>query len=87
MSDPPVTLQDYSVQYGTERVTCSRNGSQTRFKALDTNHASSDVISINPYPTAFPYGNGMVLHFYQQQESSTTKTVHKVINKGLKTYV
>ena len=43
-------------------------------------------LSINPYPTAFPYGNGMVLH-YQQQESSTTKTVHKVINKGLKTYV
>ena len=42
---------------------------------------------INPYPTAFPYGNGMVLHFYQQQESSTTKTVHKVINKRLKTYV
>ena len=41
----------------------------------------------NPYPTTFPYGNGMVLHFYQQQESSTTKTVHKVINKGLKTYV
>ena len=39
---------------------------------------------VNPYPTAFPYGNGMVLHFYQQQESSTTKTVHKVINKGLK---
>ena len=44
--------------------------------------------SHNPYPTAFPYGNGMVLHFYQQQESSTTKTVHnKVINKGLKAYV
>ena len=42
---------------------------------------------LNPYPTAFPYENGMVLHFYQQQESSTTKTVHKVINKGLKTYV
>ena len=42
---------------------------------------------INPYPTAFPYGNGMVLHFYQQQESSTTKTVHRVINKRLKTYV
>ena len=41
----------------------------------------------NPYPTAFPYGNGMVLHFYQQQESSTTKIVHKVINRGLKTYV
>ena len=45
------------------------------------------ILVINPYPTAFPYGNGMVLHFYQQQESSTTKTVHKVINKGLKTYV
>ena len=44
-------------------------------------------MTVNPYPTAFPYGNGMVLHFYQQQESSTTKTVHKVINKGLKTYV
>ena len=44
-------------------------------------------LKINPYPTAFPYGNGMVLHFYQQQESSTTKCVHKVINKGLKTYV
>ena len=45
------------------------------------------IFRFNPYPTAFPYGNGMVLHFYQQQESSTTKTVHKVINKGLKTYV
>jgi hypothetical protein len=45
------------------------------------------LYSINPYPTAFPYGNGMVLHFYQQQESSTTKTVYKVIKKGLKTYV
>ena len=45
------------------------------------------VYCINPYPTAFPYGNGMVLHFYQQQESSTTKTVHRVINKGLKAYV
>ena len=45
------------------------------------------LIAVNPYPTAFPYGNGMVLHFYQQQESSTTKTVHKVINKGLKGYV
>ena len=45
------------------------------------------LININPYPMAFPYGNGMVLHFYQQQESSTTKTEHKVINKRLKTYV
>ena len=50
-------------------------------------HGTSAEIRINPYPTAFPYGNGMVLYFYQQQESSTTKTVHKVINKGLKTYV
>ena len=46
-----------------------------------------DNWSVNPYPTAFPYGNGMLLHFYQQQESSTTKTVHRVINKGLKAYV
>ena len=45
------------------------------------------TVHVNPYPTAFPYGNGMVLHFYQQQESSTTKTVHKVITKRLKTYV
>ena len=52
-----------------------------------TGSAGFAQANINPYPTAFPYGNGMVLHFYQQQESSTTKTVHKVINKGLKTYV
>ena len=45
------------------------------------------IFPFNPYPIAFPYGNGMFLHFYQQQESSTTKTVHRVINKGLKTYV
>ena len=55
---------------------------QSLFKSI---HSLS--LEINPYPTAFPYGNGMVLHFYQQQESSTTKTVHKVINKGLKAYV
>ena len=48
---------------------------------------TGNVTYFNPYPTAFPYGNGMVLHFYQQQESNTTKTVHKVINKGLKAYV
>ena len=48
---------------------------------------TSYLASFNPYPTAFPYGNGMVLNFYQKQESSTTKTVHKFINKGLKTYV
>ena len=47
----------------------------------------AEAIGFNPYPTAFPYGNGMVLHFYQQHESSTTKTVHRVINKGLKAYV
>ena len=58
-------------------------------KQLDIGILPRPVINMrhNPYPTAFPYGNGMVLHFYQQQESSTTKTVHKVINKGLKTYV
>ena len=50
-------------------------------------HMNQMINAINSYPTAFPYGNGMVLHFYQQQESSTTKTVHKVINKGLKAYV
>ena len=64
----------------------------TQYVAENTQaHSNLSDISrlnfFNPYPTAFPYGNGMVLHFYQQQESSTTKTVHKVINKGLKTYV
>ena len=54
---------------------------------LKYRYMTHSVTSFNPYPTAFPYGNGMVIHFYQQQESSTTKTVHKVINKGLKTYV
>ena len=49
--------------------------------------AGMQYVGFNPYPTAFPYGNGMVLHFNQQQESSTTKTVHKVINKGLNAYV
>jgi len=48
---------------------------------------SQECLFFIPYPTAFPYGNGMVLHFYQQHESSMTKTVHKVINKGLKAYV
>jgi len=55
----------------------------TRARQRKTYKVSVD----NPYPTAFPYGNGMILHFYQQQESSTTITVHKVINKGLKAYV
>ena len=54
---------------------------------LNINKVPKGPWLINPYPTAFLYGNGMVLHFYQQQESSTTKTVHRVINKGLKAYV
>ena len=54
---------------------------------LDCKSVFERNVVIIPYPTAFPYGNCMVLHFYQQQESSTTKTVHRVINKGLKTYV
>ena len=56
-------------------------------KAFKSGQSIFEVNMFNPYPTAFPYGNGMVLHFYQQQESSTTKTIHKVIIKGLKTYV
>ena len=57
-------------------------------EAKELRRGNSDTWKLlNPYATAFPYGNGMVLHFYQQQESSTTKTVHKVINKGLKAYV
>ena len=56
-------------------------------RMTDAEVKSPHPTDINPYPTAFSYGNGMVLHFHQQQESSTTKTVHKVINKGLKTYV
>ena len=69
----------------------SGNHREMTCKLIYNNWHSSAVYCtrgyIIPYPTAFPYGNGMVLHFYQQQESSTTKTVHKVINKGLKTYV
>ena len=55
--------------------------------AIKRRESKRQSLFFNPYPTAFPYGNGMVLHFYQQQEGSTTKTVHKVINKGLKAYV
>jgi hypothetical protein len=61
------------------------NGLQGAESFLESQY--TPFTSIIPYPTVFPYGNGMVLHFYQQQESSTTKTVHKVINKGLKAYV
>ena len=66
---------------------------KTKYMKINTNSTNSrydfviDGEIFNPYPTAFPYGNSMVLHFYQQQESSTTKTVHKVINKRLKTYI
>jgi len=64
------------------------SGCNIYFKYIhSTGEKIEDMWLINPYPTAFPYGNGMVLHFYQQQESSTTNTVHKVINKGLKAYV
>ena len=31
-----------------------------------TTFAETMLQVFNPYPTAFPYGNGMVLHFYQQ---------------------
>ena len=69
-------------------VTKSTKNKQDVCQGCDDNRGTPISCSIiNPYPTALPYGNGMVLHFYQQQESSTTKTVHKVINKGLKTYV
>ena len=63
------------------------NNSSEKFTKKKVRPLHNKYQLINPYPTAFPYGNGMVLHFYQQQESSTTKTVHKVINKGLKAYV
>ena len=62
-------------------------GNETCRMRPERTHVRTFTKWINPYPTAFPYGNGMVLHFYKQQESSTTITVHKVINKGLKTYV
>ena len=66
---------------------CKAFGVVFLFAAVAVMEYTLSNFSFNPYPTAFPYGNGMVLHFYQQQESSTTKTVHRVINKGLKTYV
>ena len=78
---------------GGEQVTSSPNRfSSTERTPVHLAFRGPCIISIFrymyiPYPTAFPYGNGMVLHFYQQQESRTTKTVHKVFNKRLKTYV
>ena len=65
----------------------TEEGNLLNFKFILVTYFALRLSVNNPYPTAFPYGNGMVLHFYQQQESSTTKTVHKVINKGLKAYV
>ena len=73
------TLQTHSIAYSGLHTTDTFH----EFVLFNFDFSSN----INRYPTAFPYGNGMVLHFYQQQESSTTKTVHKIINKGLKTYV
>ena len=69
-------LQPLSISFHSVSLSCPRFFLPNSYKCYT-----------NPYTTAFPYGNGMVLHFYQQQESSTTKTVHKVINKGLKAYV
>ena len=69
-------LLEYQKIFGTQDIKSFKISGPGKFK-----------FDLNPYPTAFPYGNGMVLHFYQQQESRTTKTVHKVINKGLKAYV
>ena len=69
----------------TETLKKPNNENEMKMNSNTQRYLEEPVL--NPYPTAFPYGNGMVLHFYQQQESSTTKTVHKVINKGLKAYV
>ena len=41
-------------------------------------------LRVNPYRTAFPYGNGMVLHFYQQQESTRPKLYTKSLRRDLK---
>ena len=91
----PGTIHDKCVLYCFLHAYCGMNLTSsyavgTRdplFQKQERATPHTDRNVINPYPTAFPYGNGMVLHFYQQQESSATKTVHKVINKGLKAYV
>ena len=75
-------LREFSLNLFTERQLTERTIPDAASMQL-----TSWWWAFNPYPTAFPYGNGMVLHFYQQQESSMTKTVHKVINKRLKAYV
>ena len=84
------TLQIKYVQArdaGQYECQVSTEPKMSHFITLNVVGKSSLCTFFSPYPTAFPYGNGMVLHFYQQQESSKTKTLHKVINKRLKTYV
>ena len=80
----PITLKMEALHSSKTRVT---TGHSTRQNVREYFKVLNGILLFNPYPTAFPYGNVMVLHFYQQQESSTTKTVHKVINKRLKAYV
>ena len=79
---------DHRNETSVDLINCSCNALLDEQGLASLEVLGLDLLShIIPYPTEFPYGNGMVLHFYQQQESSTTKTVHKVINKRLKTYV
>ena len=80
-------LQKFCNDRGINELKLNMTFCFTRCVSLFSRQTLRVSPKFNPYPTAFLYGNGMVLHFYQQQESSTTKTVHKVINKGLKTYV
>ena len=75
------------INSSTNKKPFSQNITSISVEGKLTYNSKTIPDAFNPYPTAFPYGNGMVLHFYQQQESSTNKTVHKVINKGLKAYV
>ena len=42
------------------------------------------VTTINPYPTAFPYGNGMVLHFYSNKRAARPKLYTKSLTRDLK---
>ena len=84
-----IILMDTEVTLNTTKPEFFRNKGDQNVTVISSLYLCTSCLHLEiiPYPTAFPYGNGMVLHFYQQQESSTTKTVHKVINKGLKTYV
>ena len=45
-------------------TTCYVNGTCTGDGQIMETVAKDKHFFINPYPTAFPYGNGMVLHFY-----------------------